>query len=84
MGNDRDRYIRITAETIRAERAARGITQAGLARVAGVPHQSYIRYEKGTRDIPMAVLVQIVHALDMSFVTFARRLEDRLHERERE
>ena len=58
MGTDeRSRSIRVTADTIRAERAARGLTQRALAERADVPLQTYIRYETGKRDIPLARLV---------------------------
>lgn len=80
MGTEKARRIRITAETIRAEKAARGLTQKALAEKADIPVQTFIRYEQGKRDIPMAVLMQIVEALDMGFPTFARRLQDRLDE----
>ena len=75
---ERSRETQVIAETIRAERAASGATQKELAEAAGIPLQTYIRYEKGTRDIPAAQLIQSAHALAMPFSTFARRLQDRL------
>lgn len=80
---DKERTIRITAETIRAEKAARGLTQKALAERAGIPLQTFIRYEQGKRDIPMGALLQIVDALGVGFPTFARRLQDRLDEPEK-
>ena len=81
MGTDeRSRSIRVTADTIRAERAARGPTQRALAERADVPLQTYIRYETGKRDIPLATLLRMLDALGVSLPTFARRLQDRLDE----
>lgn len=76
--DERARQSRIIAETLRAERAAKGLTQKGLAEQAGIPEQTYIRYEKGTRDIPAVLLVRIADALGVPFSIFARRLQERL------
>lgn len=80
MGTDKKRSIRVTAEQIRAERAASGLSQRALAEKAGIPEQTYIRYETGKRDVPTAALLAIVDGLGMSLSTFARRLQDRLDE----
>lgn len=81
MAHDqRARETRVIAETIRAERAAKGLTQKGLAERAGIPVQTYLRYELGTRDIPAVQLMRVAAALGIPFSTFARRLQDRLDE----
>ena len=82
MGTDKRRSIRVTEEQIRAERAARGVTQRALAEASGIPEQTYIRYETGKRDVPNASLIAIVDALGVPYSTFARRLQDRLDEPE--
>ena len=74
----RSRESRVIADTIRAERAARGISQRELAEAIGISQQGLLRYEKGTRDITTADLMKIAAALGVSFPTFARRLQDRL------
>ena len=78
--DQRSHETRIVAETIRAERAAKGLTQKGLAERAGIPVQTYMRYENGDRDIPAVQLMRVAAALGIPFSTFARRLQDRLDE----
>jgi len=79
---ERSREARIIGETIRAERAAKGVTQKGLADALGIHQQVLMRYEQGKRDIPGALMIRIAAALGMSFSTLARRLQDRLDESE--
>lgn len=78
--DQRSHETRIVAETIRAERAAKGMTQRALAERAGIPLQTYLRYEKGTRDIPAIQLIRVAAALGVPLSVFARRLQDRLDE----
>lgn len=76
--NARSAEARAIAETIRAERAAKGLSQKQLAEAIGISQQGLLRYEKGQRDISTADLMRIAAALGMSFSTLARRLQDRL------
>ena len=68
------------AETIRAERAASRKTQAEVARAAGIPRVTYIRYETGERVPNLAKLIQIAGGLGMEFSTFVARAEARVKE----
>lgn len=74
----RSREARIIADTIRAERAAKGLSQKELAEAIGISQQGLLRYEKGMRDITTADLMKIAAALGVDFLTLARRLQDRL------
>ena len=77
---ERKRETLAISQTLRAERAARALTQKGLAEAAGIPEQTYIRYETGAREIPALQLMRVAEALDISFSTFARRIQERLDE----
>ena len=65
------------AETIRAERAARKLSQAELAQKSGIPRVTFIRYETGERRPNVVQVAQIAQALGLSLSTFVRRVEDR-------
>ena len=77
---DQERWSAAIAETIRAERAARKLSQAELAQKAGIPRVTYIRYETGERRPNVVQVAQIAEALGMPLSTFARRIEDRASE----
>lgn len=51
--------------TIRAERAARQMSQVEVARAADIPRQTYIRYETGERQPNVAQVAAIAAAFDM-------------------
>lgn len=68
------------SEAIRAERAARKLSQAELARKAGIPRVTYIRYETGERTPNMAAGFRIAQALGIPLSVFARRIEERASE----
>ena len=72
------RWTAAVAETIRAERAAARLTQAELARKAGLPRVTYIRYETGERQPNILQVAQIAEGLGMSVSTFLRRVESRV------
>ncbi|MGV3564210.1 MAG: helix-turn-helix domain-containing protein [Nocardioides sp.] len=59
-------WERAVGEAIRAERGAREMTQAAVAEAAGMPRQSYIRYEKGERQPNVAQLAAIARGLGMT------------------
>lgn len=67
-----------TADTIRAERAAAQMSQAQLAKKAGIPRTTYIRYETGERTPNIAQVAAIAEALDLRVSVFMRRIEDRV------
>ncbi len=79
MGHiDPDKWDAATASTIRAERAAAGISQAKLSELSGIPKVSYIRYETGERKPNVTQIAAITQALNIPFSTFMRRIEDRV------
>lgn len=80
MDHDRDgpRWDQAVAETIRAERAAAKLSQAEVAKRAGIPRVTYIRYETGERRPSMTQVVQIARALGLTLSGFARLVEDRV------
>jgi len=81
MGQENElRWDAATAETIRAERAAARMSQAEIARRAGLSRVSYIRYETGERKPNLAQVASIAEALNIPFNVFARRIEDRANE----
>lgn len=67
-----------TAATIRAERAGARLSQAEVAKRAGLARVSYIRYETGERKPNIAQVAAIAQALNIPFSTFIRRIEDRV------
>ena len=69
-----------TAETIRAERAAAKMSQAEVARGSGLSRISYIRYETGERKPNIAQVASIAQAMNIPFITFVKRIEERAKE----
>ena len=65
------------AQTIRAERAARQLSQAETARKAEIPRISYIRYETGEREPTLTQVIKIASAFGLSPSAFIRRVEER-------
>lgn len=51
-------------QQIREHRLNRGLTQAGLADIAGLPRQKVIAVEKGSLTVGMAAYARILGALD--------------------
>lgn len=79
MGQDIEaRRAAAVAETIRAERAAKRMSQAEVAAKAGIPRVTYIRYETGERRPNMVQVIQIAEALGLSIGAFVSRVEHRL------
>ena len=78
MEQEADARAAAVAATIRAERAAAQLSQNELASRAGIPRPTYLRYERGDRNIPVVTAIQLAEALGMTFGEFARRIEDRL------
>jgi len=64
-----DRLARgVIGNQIRGWRLRRHLSQAGLARAAGINQASISNYEQGKRDLPVSVLVRIAAALDVDIV----------------
>ncbi|NUU17108.1 helix-turn-helix transcriptional regulator [Cellulomonas humilata] len=67
------------AAQLRAERAAAGLTQEGLAARAGVPRTTYKRMEAGERAISFAQVALVLAALPaLEMSEFVLRAERRL------
>ncbi|WP_047283438.1 MULTISPECIES: helix-turn-helix transcriptional regulator [Pseudomonas] len=63
-------YFLITArlgEQVRQHRLHRGLTQAGLAALAGVTRQKVIAIERGDLSVGMAAYARVLGALDCEF-----------------
>ena len=76
-----ERWDKAAAETIRAERAAARLSQAEVAKRAGIPRVSHIRYETGERKPNITHIAAIAQALEMPFSVFVRQIEERVRNR---
>lgn len=73
-----DTLAEAVAATLRAERAAASMTQAELAKRAGLGYQTVIRLEKGTRSPTVEQLARLCSALGLSMSELVERAERRL------
>ncbi|AOT24323.1 helix-turn-helix domain-containing protein [Propionibacterium phage B22] len=64
QASKRDAIRAAIAAQLRAERAAKGLTQVETARLAGVSESTIIRIEQGKRDLPVALLFELARVLD--------------------
>jgi len=53
------------AENIAAIREARGLSQAQIAKIAGVPRATWTNLESGAANPPLAVLIKVANALQV-------------------
>lgn len=86
MGNNaqaRNLTSEAFAATLRAERAALGLSQKDLYTAAKIPSSTYFRLESGERTMNTAQLGDICKALGMSITEFALRAEARRADLER-
>jgi len=60
-------------QRLRAVRLAKGIRQAQLSRLAGVPQAQISRIEANAIDLRVSTLVCLAHALDMEVVLAPRQ-----------
>ena len=58
---------------IRAARLNRKLTQADLARLAGIPLRTYQRLESGDRGSKLDTLLRALDALGLSMKTISKR-----------
>lgn len=75
---ERSDFSDAVAAQVRAERAARQMTQAGLVEASGIPRSTLVRIESGTRVADTTQLHRLTEALGLSLSEFFRRVEDRL------
>jgi transcriptional regulator with XRE-family HTH domain len=60
----RDEILRLFGEHLRELRLARGLTQEGLAELAGVDRNYIGQIERGERNVALVNIVRIAQALD--------------------
>lgn len=63
-------YLLLTqrlGQQIRERRLSRGLTQAGLADIAGLTRQKVIAVEKGNLSVGMGAYARVLGALDSEF-----------------
>ena len=65
------------AATLRAERAAAGLSQVELSKRSGLGYQTVMRLEKGERSPSIAQLVAICSVLGLSMSQLVERAEER-------
>lgn len=68
------------AATLRAERAARGVTIAQLVEKAGMSKSTVLRLLNGDREVNTRYLSRLAAAMDMQPETLMRRAAERLRE----
>ena len=62
----REHIYKIIAENIRKERRRLGMTQAELAKRTGIPRSNITRFESGSYNPSLELLVRIAAALGMN------------------
>lgn len=66
------------AATIRAERAARRLSQRAVANSAGMGERTYVRLENDERDMNLAQMVALARVFDLSLAEFMKRVQSRI------
>lgn len=61
---------------VRRQRLARGLTQADLAALCGLSHQTIKQYEQGWRMPPLAQIVRMARVCDMPLALFLGPLDE--------
>ena len=80
MQNYGERLQEATGRQIKAERAALGMTQAGLAERIGKDKQTVMRYENGKRDIPVDDLAVMAAVFGIGPIELLRRAQERIEQ----
>ena len=80
MQNYGERLQEATGRQIKAERAALGMTQAGLAERLGKDKQTVMRYENGKRDIPVDDLAVMAAVFGIGPIELLRRAQERIEQ----
>lgn len=68
-----------TARTIRAERAAAGMSQADVIRETGFSRSTYLRLESGERVADVSQIASLAQAFGLSMQAFVGRIEERVN-----
>lgn len=71
-------FSEAVAAQVRAERAARQMTQVDLAEASGLARSTLVRIEKGSRVADATQLHRIMTALGVTMTEFFQRVEGRL------
>lgn len=74
----RSPWTQAVAAQIRAERAARGLTQQAVMDLAGFAKSTYLRMESGERVVDSDQVAQLCAAYNMRVSTFFARAEERM------
>lgn len=69
--DDREQARQLIGQELKSWRLRRHISQAGLARAAGIDQASISNYEAGKRDLRVSTMIRIANALNV-------RIEDLL------
>lgn len=77
---ERSPWSEAASATIRAERAAAGLTQAQMIAKSGLSRSTYIRLESGSSVADVTQLARICGAVGLSLSEFLRRVEQRYPE----
>ena len=70
------------AAQIRAERAARGWTQAQVEQASGLPHSTYVRIESGSRVVNVSQLHRLARTFGIRPSVLIQRAYDRIDDKE--
>lgn len=65
--------IQNTIAEIRAARSQKNLTQADMARLAGIPLRTYQRLESGDRGAKLDTLLRVLDALGLRLTTMSKR-----------
>lgn len=76
--NDNERFRAALAATLRAEKAARSLTDAELGALAGIPPSTLATYLKGTADVKMVKFLALASALSLTAAELMNRAEARM------
>lgn len=77
LSGDRRRTIQVTASHLQAAREARGLSQAGLAKILAVPRSTLSLWETGAKRIPAHLAPVVVRWVETGEVPRVEELERR-------
>lgn len=77
-GAREDQWVKAVAATIKAERAAHGMSQGALAGKIGLDRQTVSNWEIGKREPNLGALARVAWAFEMELGEFMDRAKQRL------